>query len=378
VYRLMYGDDDPWLDIFFNDDGINGVVEAVEGDGVLFSESDWDYVHYGNSSDGFTSYFVIQLEFDLESPVVAATHLRQQLLDMAGSSTGSASSKFQSALIGDASFYAAANWQDDFDDALETYNELRQVALQNAAGATAAIANAYASGLRVLSEGTDVVITIGELAGGEIGLVEAGLTAMPFLSRPVVDFGTKAITRTDAGDVLFRRGGDAPGLDRRALQGADSAQHGMGFIPRRDFIESHIFEIRADNGQISLLVGKAQNTTGQPDDLHAATVTALAESRYLDEGAEYTVMNRSLKTGTGRTDLGLQAGKRPDILIFNRDGTVDLYEIKSPSDEIDDLITKLQDMRAALPDPPAGEQHKIFLFNTDGTPIPIPGEPPTP
>ena len=69
---------------------------------------------------------------------------------------------------------------------VDNFTELRQSAFENAA-----IAEAYASGLRALSEGTDVVVTIGELADGEIRLVEADLTALPLISRPVVDFGRK-------------------------------------------------------------------------------------------------------------------------------------------------------------------------------------------
>lgn len=105
--------------------------------------------------------------------------------------------------------------------------------------------------------------------------------------------------------------------------------------------------------------------------LHAATVEALARARYDGPDAEYTVMNRSLKTASGRTDLGDVSGWRPDITVVNRNGKVDLIEVKSASNTEQELIDKLRSMKNAMP---ANNQGEIFLYNTDGVEIPIPDE----
>jgi hypothetical protein len=121
-----------------------------------------------------------------------------------------------------------------------------------------------------------------------------------------------------------------------------------------------------------LLVGTPQSTDGPAGSLHAAMVEMLARARYDGPDAEYTVMNRSLKTATGRSDLGEVSGWRPDITVVNRNGTVDLIEVKSASNSVQELIDKLKAMRAGLPEV---NRNKILLFDTDGTPITIPGEP---
>ena len=75
---------------------------------------------------------------------------------------------------------------------------------------------------------------------------------------------------------------------------------------------------------------------------------------------------------TALDTLGTQAGKRSDIVVVRRDKKVDLIEVRSPSQpDPRELITKLQEMRAALP---VINRGRICLYEIDGTLIPIPEE----
>lgn len=85
--------------------------------------------------------------------------------------------------------------------------------------------------------------------------------------------------------------------------------------------------------------------------------------RFTDGSADYIVINRSLKTATGRTDLGGVSGYRPDIVVVNRDGKVDLYEAQSLSDTPDILKDKLRQMRAVLQPENRG---KLYFIDITG------------
>jgi hypothetical protein len=153
-----------------------------------------------------------------------------------------------------------------------------------------------------------------------------------------------------------------PGLDKRAIQGIDSGQHGLGLIPRKDFAISHVFEGKTVDGKTRLLVGTPQATSGN----HAQIVEVLGRRNYDGPDAEYTVYHRSLKTSTGRTNLGSQADKRPDIAVVNRNGTVDLYEVQSGEQLLQDLADHITAMKAALP---SINQGKLFVYDKFGQPF---------
>jgi propanediol dehydratase small subunit len=362
VYRLMYGDNDPWLDIYFRE-SVSGTIEAVEGDGVPFSESDWDERAVFDDEGNRRYVPVIQVEFDLESPVIAATHVRQQLLDYASAPTGGVHA-FNTEILADLSLLALADEADDFDDLHATIDDLRMQALDNARDAAGLFASLYVNGVTIFSEGADLVITFGGLVDGDLGLFDASLAALPFISRPVIDVGRRAIVRTDNGEEIFRRGGqDIPGLDRRAFRGLDSGASGVGWLHRTGMIRERSLR----NGKITLRLGTPQNTTNTINDAHALTSETLANIRVLDGSCEYVLMNRSLRTATGRTDLGTQATRRADIIAVRRDGRVDLYEVLSPSQDPEDLYQKLDEMKAALPERNRG---KIFVYDLNGQPVP--------
>ncbi|MCB9838971.1 MAG: hypothetical protein H6813_06490 [Phycisphaeraceae bacterium] len=114
-------------------------------------------------------------------------------------------------------------------------------------------------------------------------------------------------------------------------------------------------------GELRLLLGTVQNTGGANGIAHAATCERLARLRIAGGDVEFAVMNRSLRTGSGldRSVLGEFADWRPDIMVIRSDGKIDLYELESLSDDFDEMVQKLSDMMAALPEGMRGEIHPI-------------------
>ncbi len=356
IYRAIYGENDAWLEAY---ERVGGKVQVVksDGDGFLFNDfisSDWDWVKVGEL-DG---YPIIQLEFDLGRPAVAATHLRQQLLDFASHPNYGRDFREQIANI---NLFERAKLSEFLDDpaAVQEVLDLRALAFQNAVDATAAISRLYVEGVGIVSEAADVIVTVTQFANGEISGFEAAFAAVPFIGGPMVDVGRRAVVRNVDGRIILSRGDDLPGLDRRALRGVQSGPRGVGLIPRKDFNQAQILELRGADGDFSILLGTPQVTSGN----HAAIVESFARMRFTDGSADYIVMNRSLKTATGRTNLGGVSGYRPDIAVVNRDGTVDLYEVQSMHDDPSVLITKLRQMIAPLP---PGNQGKLYFVDIDG------------
>ena len=70
----------------------------------------------------------------------------------------------------------------------------------------------------------------------------------------------------------------------------------------------------------------------------------------------------TLKTSTGRIDLGSQGSKLPDIVTMLRDGRVESIEVRSYSQTIPSQISKREEMRAALP---ASARGNIVVYNQD-------------
>jgi len=136
-------------------------------------------------------------------------------------------------------------------------------------------------------------------------------------------------------------------------------------LEKTDIVELATREVRLKNGKAVLRLGTPQNTGGQFGAQHAETVLNLANGQLDDATSEYIVMNRSLKTITGRTDLGSQGSKLPDVGIVRRDGAVDLIEVQSPNSQtVPELMDKLKAMRLALPEQNRGT---VFVYTLDGT-----------
>ena len=133
-------------------------------------------------------------------------------------------------------------------------------------------------------------------------------------------------------------------------------------------------ETRRSNGKIALMLGTPQVSSGH----HAGIVSFLADFRLGEEASEYLLMNRSLKTVTGRSDLGTYATWRPDVAVVTRTGRVDLYEVQSLTGNLEGLENKLRNMRGALP---SANRGRIFLYDRFGQPFRLEGEdlgPPVP
>jgi hypothetical protein len=97
-----------------------------------------------------------------------------------------------------------------------------------------------------------------------------------------------------------------------------------------------------------LLLGKAQDT-GIP--AHRATVERLAREFANSGEYEYITMNRAWRTTTGRENALVE---RPDIICVKPNGTVDAFEVVSPSQTHSEAIAKLEAEMLYTPEPYRG------------------------
>jgi len=219
AYDLFYGRNDPWMLTY---EEIGGRVEAVRGDGVLFSKSDWDW-HRVWRDGSPARQFVIQVQFNLESPLVAASHVQEQLMDLIGSSP-----EYRIAFQGRGYVDAVSNEHSD-EEEIRSYIELRNQQVEDAASVTALVASLYLSGVSILSEGADLVIAVGDVLDGDYA---AALAALPFISAPSYDIGSRALLR------VLNEGGAAFGRAGRVISSPSPAAHGLGFIVRPRFVST--------------------------------------------------------------------------------------------------------------------------------------------
>ncbi|MGP1310004.1 MAG: hypothetical protein ACTS27_07400 [Phycisphaerales bacterium] len=344
VYKLLYGENDPWLRVFLAPEHVGGSIVCVEGDGVPFSQSDWDRVKVG----GIWTYR-IELEFSLQTPFLAATHLRQELLHLASSLFGP-TLDFKAALE-EGLELSFIDGQDDFDDILEIYDDIRIAAFDNATRATALVAGMYVQSIGIISEGTDIVISVSELSDGNL---RAAIGLIPLLPSRLVDDATEGVLRiAQPGggyvDEFVKRG--------RIFSGRDS---GLGFIVRNDMPVDY----RIVNNRLCLLIGTAQDTDGPNGAIHADLILQLARARIDVGDIEHAMMNRSMFTATGLEGLGTIRNLRPDVVAIRRDGKIDLIEVRSVSQSTDSVTTYLQDIWLGLPPDHRGSMWGVDL---DGT-----------
>jgi len=330
VYKLLYGEDDPWLEIFLFE--ANGVVEAVEGDGVWFTKADWDRRWNSDQQD---YEYAIQLEFDLGSPVAAATRMRQELLHLAAHWMGP-THIFQGEMIGLAFERAVA--QEPFDEELSNYLTLRAQAFDNAAAAAAIIATAYGSGFAVASEGADFVLTVSEVTDGN---VTAAIGFIPFVPATVTRAG-RVIIKFE-GNAAFEKITDITRRNHIA-KGLDS---GIGFILRRNMPWE---EFRAVDGSVTIRLGTAQEVVDKyGSTTHAATVLRISEEMARTGEYEYITMNRAWKTAVADNPPLTGLTTRPDIIGVRRDGTVDAIEVISGGQTGPQLLGRLDQEMNSLP-----------------------------
>lgn len=346
VYKAIYGENDPWLRIFLEE--VGGTVECVESVGAIvgfFRNHDWDR-RRDHVNGGFA--YVAQLDLEIQSPFLAATRLREMLLHMAAAFNGP-THIFQGAMYGIAWEQALAC--DDYDETITAYQELRQRAFSNAVASSARLANIYVSGIGILSEASDVVVTVSELSEGNL---TAAVGLFPVLPARIIDDAASGIIRIvlPTGETLdeFRKVG-------RVVWGAES---GLGYIVRSEMT----YEAKMVNGRLVKLIGRAQNPGGGNGPEHDDLVRLLARTRIDGGDVEYATINRSLRTATGLDDLGELGRRRPDAIVIRRDGRVDLIEVRSEGQEQEDVEDLLRRIRDALP---AQHRGSIYAYNLDGT-----------
>jgi hypothetical protein len=240
---------------------------------------------------------------------------------------------------------------DDYDETITSYHELRQRAFDNAVASTARLANIYVSSIGIVSEATDVVITVSELSEGNL---TAAVGLFPVLPARIIDDAASGIIRIvlPTGETLdeFTKVG-------RIVWGAES---GLGYIVRSEMT----YEAKMVNGRLAKLLGRAQNPGGGNGPAHDDLVRLLARLRIDGGDVEYATINRSLRTATGLDGLGELGRRRPDAIIVRRNGMVDLIEVRSQGQEQEDVEDLLRRIRSVLPD-----QHRggIYGYNLDGS-----------
>lgn len=111
-----------------------------------------------------------------------------------------------------------------------------------------------------------------------------------------------------------------------------------GVVMRRDMAVDNTFRNR--NGTIIPVYGSPQNTTGSPNNPHAAAIMAEVARMVRNAPAgSYVVLNRSWRTALGREFTSTSL--RPDIIMVrprpNGQYAVDAREIASPTDDPDAL-----------------------------------------
>jgi hypothetical protein len=90
--------------------------------------------------------------------------------------------------------------------------------------------------------------------------------------------------------------------------------------------------------------GQARSSSTTPG--HDTTIMAKARAMALSGQYEYITVQRSWTTATGRVS---ESRRIPDIIRVRRDGRVDAYEVKSSTDNQDDLEQRLEEGMQSLP-----------------------------
>jgi hypothetical protein len=352
----MYGANDPWLPLF---EQFGGTIEAVEGDGILGSESDWDcYVDLLRPQD---NHPIIQLQFSLQRPFIAATHLRQQLLDVFERSAPGPCDfgyRMEGLLIDQAFEAAAAQEHARFDETIQTYDQLRMAAFEYAVAATAAISNVYISSVGIVSEGVDVVLTLHDLSQGQYA---SAIGLLPFISAPMVSAAKITIVAgagTAAATVAYVVGD----VVRHFPPGVSD----IGWVKRYNMPR----RVRGPAGRKpAVILGLGQDAGGASGAEHAAHSEHLANVAADVGDVEYITLHRELRTATGLDNLGNAGGKLPDLVVVRRDANgspkVDLYEIQSCNEwgpaGFAMLQAELDEMMSVLPPEIQGNKKLVPL-----------------
>lgn len=325
TYALEYGPDDLWMARFLSE-AVGGKVVSRQPSWFT-SRSDWDLVNrFGILGE---RYAEIQIEFDPNKPFDGARRLRKELIDCSIRWV-----EFRHDLEGHFYDLIAQGQFDEEDDPLHSLREMQDREFGYTAGSAAIIAGLYVSGIGVVSEGADIVITVHELSQGN---VYAAVGFLPFVPATVVN-GTKVTVKlTDASREIVKVG--------RVSKYSD---HGLGWIHRSGMP----YESYTIGTQTTFKLGSAQHTGGVNGDVHFLSMESIADQIIQSGMADYVVMNRSIRTCTGfdRLDIPGVWNKRPDLFHVDRDGVIHIHEVVSPgSQTARDMWDKIDEIAAEFP-----------------------------
>ena len=337
AYRMLYGENDPWLHIYLTDDELRGRVHAVEVHNWLDRLLTRQYWDSGFDQGTNTWDFTIQIEFDPARPLRSAAALRQQLLDLAGRN-GHAKRAFEGAFFQDLMDIANGQDNSDPDAPLLLYDQLRAMAAENAFAASAKLAELYVTSIGFVNEGADFVLTVNAVANGQIS---ASVGFLPFVPASAASSGKVLLLW--GGVATFEKIRDR--IRRYDILIARESQIGVVMqrnMPWRDIVSA--------GGQRTLLLGTAQEVyTKYGSTQHASTVLRIAEELAASGQYEYITMNRAWKTAVTRNPPITPLSTRPDIIAVKRTGKVDAFEVASEGQEELDLLNRLIAEMNSLP-----------------------------
>ncbi|QDU71017.1 Nodulation protein O [Mucisphaera calidilacus] len=360
TYELLFGPDDPWLEAFA---GIGGTIQAR-------SETIWTFSDaYVDNVDG-KPVLTLELEnSDLDDPFKMATAMRQAILSYAGSSPvlfNGGYRKFQAYFTDNLQLFDLAKQRSytDEQDEINTYQQLQQLGIAQAAEAAGLLATLYASGVTIISEAADLVFVLHDLATSESGeeqvIAMAGL--LPFIPVGATGGVAKIILRSPVGELLVYTTGKVLYLPNTTAQ--------LGIKLTRATLSEGAEKIRFvdDPTGISVPIFGRGHATGALN--HDKATDRLAEQLAATGNYEYITTNL-----TWRTTLNDAAGnpltdspRRPDVIAVRRDGRVEAYEIPSELDDPTLLYNRMQEIMQTLPDERRTDPIIISITDILGTP----------
>jgi len=315
AYHHLHGASDPWLELFNRADGEVRFVDAS----WLTPTADWDWIR--DSSSEFGGRPIIKIEASVREPFRKADLIRSQIQELTETQP-----ELQESIDSELLARIVA-MELESDGAVVDFIELQQTALENSIRQAAAVANIYLEGFRIISTPADVIISVGEVSDGDL---LAGLNVLPFVSSSVTA-GLKVTVMTATGVLLAEKIGKYT-----KVMGAK-----VGFkLTRR--INREVFE--AGNRRVVLL-GKPQWTKkGDAPTTHAFTVKRRSTELAMSGQYSQISMNCQWDTiiDTAALPTGVKWNTRPDIIAVRWDGTVDVIEVLSPTNDVDDVERKVR------------------------------------
>lgn len=349
AYKQLYGESDPWLRIYESTlvkGKIFAVAAATTTERAKITCVDCDA---GRRVE-------ISVQFDQLRPFIAATLLREAILEVAKSDSDcSLATEMRqylmdaaaTALVRDVNLQLGREEGDEDADAIALFEQMRQEAFDDATATAAALSTAYITGVTVVSEATDVVVSVSEVAQGNYS---AGWGLVPMVPFTAVSTGSKLVLKTVNGTQIVQKVGQV------TLHFPD-----LGWIFRRGMPVQHGPLV---NGRRTIIIGTPQITgPNSPGAAHALKCQEIGDAAAAIGDAEYVVYNRSLRTATGKEKSELTvvvddvtinvADWRPDVIVVRRGPNgrpiIKIWEVERQGGVPDaEIRTKLETMMRAI------------------------------